>query len=68
MSSAFKCDVCNTLFDPQPGQLYELEAYARSANGDDESWSEVHLCITCGEKVLAIIKPALEAFDELVKR
>lgn len=58
MSIAVECDICGALCRAERG-LVSLEVNVE----DVGSWSEVELCPACGDKVLELIKPALNDFE-----
>lgn len=65
MSQAADCDVCGTLFKPTPGTIHIAEInIATVVDGEFDSWSELDLCVTCSERLLAVIKPALRDLDK----
>lgn len=60
MSSANKCDLCNQFYEPVANSV-SLDVSLKDSEGDTWStWSEVDFCPACSEKVLAVIRPAIE--------
>lgn len=59
MSAANKCDLCGALFEPA-GQCVQLDVRVRNTDNDTWlEWSDIDLCAECGDKVHAVIAPAI---------
>lgn len=61
MSMAHECDLCGALFRNAKGVVTIIEMSADTDDkGNGESWSEIDFCLSCSEKLLALIRPALD--------
>ena len=71
MTAARQCDICGTLFRPAPGAVsLEVHVATRVDRGGtvySQGWDGVDCCPDCSAKVLAVIKPALDGFEDLTE-